>query len=215
MLEAHWFTTLGITFLVLFVGVYWFYVLPLVQAKKAALITVIFGALLTTGLLYDLPNLLGPFRNLLVVFNWIVPAALVWINRDHFRDLDQRNLVALQIFRVLGGFFLVEMARGLIPGSFAWLAGLGDVTVGCIAACLCLFFKTIPRWGILLVIVLGLLDFASAMFFGFTSSPGPLQLFAFGFHNRINTFPIGIIPFFLVPYAIVFHILSLINLPKS
>lgn len=68
MIEAHGFTTLGLTFTMFFVRVYWFYILPLVQAKKAALITVICGALITTGILYHWLNFLGPFRNLLVVF---------------------------------------------------------------------------------------------------------------------------------------------------
>jgi hypothetical protein len=50
-----------------------------------------------------------------------------------------------------------------------------------------------------------------AFFFGFTSMEGPAQLFAVGFENKLSLFPTGLIPLFLVPYAITFHVLSWIN----
>ena len=38
--------------------------------------------------------------------------------------------MALQVWRVGGLFFLVEWARGHLPGGFALPAGIGDVLVG-------------------------------------------------------------------------------------
>jgi hypothetical protein len=67
----------------------------------------------------------------------------------------------------------------------------------------------VPWRAVVLVSVVGLLDFTSAFFFGFTSSDGPVQLFAFDNPNRVLEWPLGLIPVFLVPYAIVMHILSL------
>jgi hypothetical protein len=58
-------------------------------------------------------------------------------------------------------------------------------------------------------------DFMSAFFFGFTSSEGsPLQLFFPAVTNQLILFPTGMIPLFLVPYAIFFHFLSLFNYLK-
>lgn len=123
--------------------------------------------------------------------------------------------MALQIFRLIGAVFILEMFRGNIPTSFALPAGIGDIIVGFFALFIVLRFKEIPNYALVLLIVIGLADFSSAFFFGFTSFPGPTQLFAFGFDNQTNLFPTGMIPFFLVPYAIVFHILSVINFKKQ
>ena len=54
--------------------------------------------------------------------------------------------------------------------------------------------------GLFLVIGLGLADFLSAFFFGFTSSPGsPLQLFHPEVTNNLILFPTGMVPMFLEP----------------
>ena len=42
-------------------------------------------------------------------------------------------LVGLQVYRILGGIFLVGWARGVIPSLFALPAGIGDVTTGLLA----------------------------------------------------------------------------------
>lgn len=179
------------------------------------MITVITGAFAITAVLFNVVAKAGPLGPLIILAMWIWPATLVWLNREKLTQLDQRKLVGLQILRVIGGLFILEMLRGHIPGSFSLPAGLGDILVGVIAAYLVLNFKTIPQWGVITVIVLGLADFALALTSGVLSSPGPLQIFAKGFDNQINQFPTGLIPFFLVPYAISFHILSWINLRKS
>lgn len=212
IMDAHWITVLIISFTFLFTVLYWFYVLPFKQAKIASLITVITGAFAITAVLFNVVAKAGPLGPLIILAMWIWPATLVWLNRKELTELDQRKLVGLQILRVIGGLFILEMLRGHIPGSFSLPAGLGDILVGVIAAYLVLKFKTIPRWGVITVLVLGLADFALALTSGVLSSPGPLQIFAKGFDNQINLFPTGLIPFFLVPYAISFHILSWINL---
>jgi hypothetical protein len=45
-------------------------------------------------------------------------------------SLDLRLLTAIQAWRVIGGMFLVLMWFGLLPGMFAWPAGIGDLIVG-------------------------------------------------------------------------------------
>jgi len=86
--------------------------------------------------------------------------------------------------------------------------------VGLVAVSLVLGYKNIPKQGLILLITIGALDILSAFFFGLISLSGPVRLFANGFENQVNLFPTGIIPLFLVPYAITYHMLSFINLKK-
>lgn len=102
------------------------------------------------------------------------------------------------------------MARGNIPGIFAYPAGLGHLAVAIIAALVLIKYwsaKRIPGGAVALVIVLGVADFLSAFFFGFGSSETPIQLFFPEVPNNVIVFPTGVIPLFLVPYAIFFHML--------
>ncbi len=109
------------------------------------------------------------------------------------------------------------MILGNLPGIFAYPAGLGDILVGLVALGVLLAYRKsecIPKAGIFLVIGLGVADFLSAFFFGFTSSAGPFQLFYPAVTNNVRLFPTGMIPLFLVPYAIFFHTLSMLNYLK-
>ncbi len=200
-------------FLILFVvNIFWFWVLPLEKAKRMSIITLLIETIIVTLCLFNITKVLYPFGGLFVLLMWSVPATLVWIYRDYFKNLDQRNLVALQMFRPIGGLFIIEMLRGHVPVTFALFAGIGDILVGLVAIVLVFMYKNIPDWAVKLILFLGALDFTSALFFGITSQATPLQIFAIGFENQVNLFPTGMIPFFLVPYAIVFHMLSFINL---
>ena len=106
---------------------------------------------------------------------------------------------------------------GNIPGIFAYPAGLGDIIVGIVALAVLLIYKNsknIAKSGIMIVIIIGIIDFLSAFFFGFTSSDSPFQLFFPEIKNNVIFFPTGMIPLFLVPYAIFFHTLSYLNFKK-
>jgi hypothetical protein len=109
------------------------------------------------------------------------------------------------------------MARGNIPGIFAYPAGLGDLAVAAIAALVLIRYwnaKPFPAGAVYLVIAAGMLDFLSAFLFGFGSSETPLQLFFPEVPNNVIVFPTGLIPLFLVPYAIFFHMLSWLSYRK-
>lgn len=214
MHNASWISVFIIIFSCFFVSIYWFFVLPIQKAKKISLITILLASLSVTMTMYALVDRLVPFGGLIILGAWIIPALITWSYKHELKNLNQKSLVFLQIFRLIGALFILEMVRGNIPESFAIPAGIGDIIVGLFA--LYLFCsQTFTRSGLLTLIVLGMLDFIFAFVFGFTSLPGPQQLFAFNFYNQINLFPTGLIPLFLVPCAIVFHILSYINLEKS
>jgi hypothetical protein len=50
--------------------------------------------------------------------------------QDFALAIDLRWLTAIQAWRVIGVMFLAFYAFGLLPGLFAWPAGLGDAAVG-------------------------------------------------------------------------------------
>ena len=179
----------------------------------------VFGTLMFWVCIADVPRRLDLAGNLIVPAAWILPSLILYIWRDWFLDqwLCQKWLIGLQLFRAIGGVFLIEMVRGNIPGIFAYPAGLGDLAVAFVAAAVLIKYwdaDRIPGAAVALVIVLGVADFLSAFFFGFGSSETPVQLFFPEVPNRVIVFPTGLIPLFLVPYAIFFHTLSWLSYRK-
>ena len=77
-------------------------------------------------------------------------------------SLDLRLLTAMQGWRLIGVMFLVLMSLGLLPGAFAWPAGIGDIIVGAYAPFVVLAIsRQTPGWQkhVVLLNILGLLDF--------------------------------------------------------
>lgn len=178
----------------------------------------LWGSLMFWVCLSDLRKELA-LGSLIVPLSWLLPSLILYWKRNWFlsQKLSQNWLIGLQLFRVVGGVFLIEMVLGHIPGIFAYPAGLGDILVGLVALGVLLAYRKserIPKAVIFLVIGLGIADFLSAFFFSFTSSEGPFQLFYPAVANNAGLFPTGMIPLFLVPYAIFFHTLSLLNYLK-
>jgi len=67
--------------------------------------------------------------------------------RGFIFGIDLRLLTALQAWRVLGGMFPVLYSFGLLPGLFAWPAGVGDVAVGVVAPfALLAMVRGAPTW---------------------------------------------------------------------
>jgi hypothetical protein len=127
-------------------------------------------------------------------------------------------LIGVQVYRVLGGIFLVEWSRGNLPGAFALPAGIGDITVGLLALPAALWASSGTAVGRKVGMwwnVLGLADFVVAVGMGMTTSPGPFQLFAREHPNaQIAMFPLVMIPAFAVPSAIIQHVLSVWQLRR-
>jgi len=198
------------------------YVFSGASARKGAIVAcvvLVWGAVMVWFCLARVVERGGPLGNLWIPLLWAAPSGLVWLARDWLlaEPLSQRWLVGLQLWRVIGAVFLLEMAGGQLPAIFALPAGIGDVAVALLAAALLWRWRTAPQLpdrAVLAVLALGIADFASAFFFGFFSSAGPQQLFFPEVANRTLWFPTGIIPLFLVPYAIAFHTLSWLQLRR-
>lgn len=195
------------------------YVFSGASARKGAVIGsgfLLWGAVMTWFCLAGIVQGMGPLGRLVVPVCWLLPSLILFVWRDWFLSapLSQRWLIGLQVWRVIGGVFLIEMVGRNIPGIFAYPAGIGDILVGIIAVAVLVFYrrrKYIAPGAVFLVLGLGVTDFLSAFFFGFTSSVGPQQLFFPEVANNSLLFPTGMIPLFLVPYAIFFHTLSFLT----
>ena len=128
-------------------------------------------------------------------------------------------LVGIQVYRILGGMFLVYWIRDAIPGAFALPAGIGDVATGLLALPAAVWVASGSHKGTGIGIrwnVLGLIDFAVAIATGFLTSPGPGHLLALDHPNTlIATFPTVMIPAFAVPFSILLHALSLRQLKRA
>jgi len=122
--------------------------------------------------------------------------------------IDPAVLIMLQAWRIVGGMFLVLLALGLLPGSFAWPAGIGDAAIGAAAPFVALQLAR-GRWHpgsipVVLLNLLGLLDLAIAMV---TGSAGRSEI-------PVSTELMGQVPLifilvFAVPLFAMIHIVSL------
>lgn len=189
------------------------------RGLKIAAAFVVLGGFTSWVVLADATRALGPFAALSVPLAWFIPSLILWWKSDWFlaEELSQKWLIGFQVFRIVGGVFLIEMLVGNVPGIFAYPAGIGDVSIGILAATVLLVHRNsahISAFAIGLVIILGLVDLSSAFFFAFTTTAGPGQIFFPEIANNISLFPVGVVPMFLVPAAIFLHILSLLNYRK-
>ncbi len=156
------------------------------------------------------PILLG-FTVPLVVF------VVAYIGSGAFRALvlgaDLQLLTAIQGWRAGGLGFLALYAHGVLPGLFAWPAGLGDIAIGITAPWVALAlvrrstFVASPQfvaWNLF-----GILDLIVAVSTGALSSG-----FVVGLTGNVTTAPMAqlplvLIPAYFVPLFIMFHLAAL------
>jgi hypothetical protein len=127
-------------------------------------------------------------------------------------------LVALQLYRVNGSFFLAAGLRGVLPGVFALPAGIGDVLTGLFAVVAAIAVATGTAEGRRVAIIwniFGLADLAVAITLGFITSPGPFQLIVSDVPGiGAGAYPSVLTPAFVVPSSILLHALSLRQLRR-
>ncbi|HHN66546.1 MAG TPA: hypothetical protein ENK15_00710 [Thermopetrobacter sp.] len=180
------------------------------------------GPLARAGLLLPPPTVTDPPLALMPL---IGGAALLWAlgryttaGRAILGGLDQRHLIGFQVFRVMGGLFLLGWAMGDIPWQFALPAGLGDLWAG-VAAMGAL--SALNRGAanaparVIRANVIGLADFAVAVTTGLLTSEGFLHLLSRDAPNIINLYPLALFPAWFVPLFISFHLFSLAALRGS
>jgi hypothetical protein len=137
--------------------------------------------------------------------------------REIIEAVPQNQLVAFQVYRVLGVTFLFLYAAGQLPGIFALPAGCGDVMVGLTAfmvgarAARSENDQLVTLWN-----WLGISDLVIAVATGFLSAPSRFQIFSLDAPNvLIGSFPLVMIPIFAVPLSIVLHLASLSKIREA
>jgi hypothetical protein len=161
----------------------------------------------------------APSRIPTIPFGLLIPIAagvvLFWrwpLLRRIIESVPQSWIVSVQAYRVEGLIFLTLYAGGWLPGAFAWPAGVGDVIVGLLAPVMGAAYMRGARgstgmlraWNLL-----GIADLVVAVSTGFLTSPSPLQLLALDKPNElISSFPLAMIPVFLVPLSVLLHLAS-------
>lgn len=146
-----------------------------------------------------------------------VGVALVAVSPTWRRLLDgvpQTWFVGGQVYRVVGVVFLAGWSAGALPAFFALPAGVGDIVTGVAAVGVAvLLVRGVVGSGVVLAWnVFGLLDLVVAVGAGSTLLAGPL-LAVFGAGGGATTapvtgWPLGLVPFFLVPLSTLLHLYS-------
>jgi hypothetical protein len=126
-------------------------------------------------------------------------------------------LVGLQVYRILGAVFLVQLALGNLSAFFAVPAGIGDVLVGLLALPVALYVNRDENRGRAIALrwnALGILDLAVALTMGGLSSTGTLQALGLASSAPPFVYPLVMIPAFAVPLSLILHGLSIWQLAR-
>ena len=139
--------------------------------------------------------------------------------------IDLVLAASIQAWRFAGLGFLALYVHGVLPGVFAWPAGLGDIAIGVTAPWVALTLVRRPAFAINRVFVmwnlLGILDLVVAVSVGALSSA-----LASGAAGEVTTgpmaqMPLVLIPAYFVPLFLMLHLAALfqarqqtISMPK-
>lgn len=139
---------------------------------------------------------------------WSVPAF-----RTYVLSTSLPLGAAIQAWRAGGLTFLALYAHGVLPGAFAWPAGLGDIAIGVTAPWIALALVEQPAFAKSRVFtiwnLLGIVDLVVAVGTGGISS-----LLASGAPGELTTvamakLPLVLIPGYLVPLFVMLHLTAL------
>ena len=163
-----------------------------------------------------------PILPLAIFLPVIIGAPLLLLSKRVGLALDAMPaswLIALQLYRVFGGWALASWLHGALPGVFALPAGIGDVLTGLFAVPTALAVATGAAQGrrpAIIWNIFGLVDFIVAISMGIITSPGPLQLIVPSAPSiGVGTYPGVLTPAFGVPSSILLHALSLRQLRRQ
>src|SRR5204862_2290302 len=135
--------------------------------------------------------------------------------RELLLNADLALMTAIQAWRFAGLGFIALYTYGVLPGLFAWPAGLGDIAIGLTAPWVMQWLERRAKFaaskGLVVWNLLGILDLFGAVGTGTLSS-----LLAVGAAGEITTAPMAelplvLIPAFLVPIFMMLHVSALIQ----
>jgi hypothetical protein len=127
--------------------------------------------------------------------------------------IDLPLVTAIQAWRAGGLGFLALYVHGVLPGVFAWPAGLGDIAIGVAAPWLAVALVRRPAFATSRVFVvwnlLGILDLVVAVGVGGLNSALASGLTGEVTTGPMATLPLVLIPAYLVPLFIILHLAAL------
>jgi|SRR5271170_7412684 len=130
--------------------------------------------------------------------------------REFVLRRDEGWLTIAHAWRIGGIVFLILWAKGMLPGVFAWSAGLGDMAIGVTAPVVAWGVGRrwrLPRWVVVGWHVAGILDLVVAVVLGTLSSESSIGILADGVTTRVlGLFPMSLIPTFFVPLLQILHL---------
>ena len=153
----------------------------------------------------------GPVLAFLIAYRW---SAAV---REFAWRADLRFVTATQAWRFGGFAFLVLYTYGVLPGYFAWPAGLGDMAIGAAAPWMLVALAREPRFAtsrrFVTWNVLGILDLIVAV----TVAAAVPLLFPNGAISTaaMTRFPLVLIPGFFVPGYLILHLIALAQVRRA
>ena len=147
----------------------------------------------------------------------VFAGAFLWVRafRDVVLSLDLRLVTGIQAWRFAGLGFLALYTYGILPGVFAWPAGLGDIAIGLTAPWMVLALLRLPAFAGGTIFkswnLSGIADLIVAVGTGaLVSGLAP------GSAGEITTAPMArmplvLIPAFLVPISAMLHLTALLQ----
>lgn len=133
---------------------------------------------------------------------------------------DIRTLTMLQLWRVVGFVFLPLYAFGVLPGLFAWPAGIGDVAVGLLAFFVVSKIDRNPNFvtspGFVRFHLLGLTDFVIAITTSALAAGAIPALIPGGVTSAaLDVWPLNIFPSFIVPAFMIAQLSVLLKVREA
>ncbi len=133
--------------------------------------------------------------------------------RDFIMAIDLQTAAAIQAWRFAGFVFIALYAYDVLPGSFAWPAGLGDMAIGITAVWVMVALrerKDFARSRVFLIWnLLGVLDLVVALGMGGVSATLGLATSGGVTMVPMARLPLVLIPAYLVPICVMLHLASL------
>ncbi len=133
--------------------------------------------------------------------------------RKLFEHTSQPWLIGIQLYRIVGFYFIYLYHQGVLPGLFAFSAGIGDMIVGFSAPFVAYtIYKQKPYAKKLAIFwnIIGIIDLVIAIGIGIIGFPRPIQFLPLQpSMEQISLFPLMMIPLFAVPLALFLHFCGL------
>ncbi len=154
-------------------------------------------------------GLLAPLSLFLLGYWTITPL------REFVLSADLRLIVGIQAWRWAGFGFLTLYTYGVLPGIFAWPAGLGDMAIGVTAPLVLAGLLRRPGFAASRSFVAwnlsGILDLTVAVSIG-----ALVPLLAPNFYGAVSTapmtqLPLVLVPTYLVPTFLILHLTALFH----